>query len=395
MPWYKSGTVSVALNSNAVIGTGTAFLSNGRVGDAFRGPDGAWYEVTNIASDTAMSISPVYKGVTNAAGSYALAPMQGYVKDSADALRALVNTYGAKLAALGTTGNYDILPVSKGGTGRNTLGTSVAYDATTSANDVTPGRTMLVGSYGLGIPVVLSQPDLNTIITGKEYYVLNATNSPSAAGNGWLSVLPINLTYCQQRFVNQDTGGVSERTLIGGVWTNWTGRAKQGANSDITSLTGLTTALSVTQGGTGRGTVAGFLGDLVVNGAYWKGNVLGVVGQSGGIPTGAIIERNSNAGGEWVKFADGTLICWSGGATITTGVIAANNVGTVVTLTLPIAFANAQFNIMATAGPNGSNDHYGVTNAIPNGTNAMNIVIRNGVTAQTFNIRFMVVGRWF
>lgn len=117
MPWYKSGTVSVTQNSNAVIGTGTAFIANSRVGDAFRGPDGGWYEVTNIASDTAMSISPNYQGATNAAGTYALAPMQGYVKDSADALRALVNQYGAKLAALGTTGNYDILPVAKGGTG--------------------------------------------------------------------------------------------------------------------------------------------------------------------------------------------------------------------------------------------------------------------------------------
>ena len=101
MPWYKSGTVSVTQNSNAVIGAGTAFIANSRVGDAFRGPDGGWYEVTNIASDTAMSIAPPYLGVTNGAGVYALAPMQGYVKDSADALRALVNQFGGVLAVLG------------------------------------------------------------------------------------------------------------------------------------------------------------------------------------------------------------------------------------------------------------------------------------------------------
>ena len=117
MPWYKSGTVSVTQNSNAVIGTGTAFIANSRVGDAFRGPDGGWYEVTNIASNTALSISPSYQGSSNSAGVYALAPMEGYVKDSADALRALVNQFGSKLASLGTTGNYDILPVEKGGTG--------------------------------------------------------------------------------------------------------------------------------------------------------------------------------------------------------------------------------------------------------------------------------------
>ncbi len=103
MPWYKTGTVSVVQNSNAVIGSGTAFIANSRVGDAFRGPDGGWYEVTNIASDTAMSISRNYQGATNSSGTYALAPMQGYVKDSADALRALVNQFGAQLAALTNT----------------------------------------------------------------------------------------------------------------------------------------------------------------------------------------------------------------------------------------------------------------------------------------------------
>jgi len=38
-------------------------------------------------------------------------------------------------------------------------------------------------------------------------------------------------------------------------------------------------------------------------------NLLGTVSQSGGTPTGAVIERGSNANGEYVKFADGTLIC--------------------------------------------------------------------------------------
>ncbi|WP_439830449.1 hypothetical protein [Aeromonas caviae] len=38
-------------------------------------------------------------------------------------------------------------------------------------------------------------------------------------------------------------------------------------------------------------------------------NIIGPVSQSGGIPTGAIIERGSNANGGYVKFADGTMIC--------------------------------------------------------------------------------------
>ena len=44
--------------------------------------------------------------------------------------------------------------------------------------------------------------------------------------------------------------------------------------------------------------------------AYVRSNILGTVSQSGGVPTGAIIERDSNANGEYVKYADGTMICW-------------------------------------------------------------------------------------
>ena len=100
MTWYKSGTVSVAQNSSAVIGTGTAFIANSRVGDAFRGPDGNWYEVVNIASNTALAISPNYQGPNAAGGVYALAPMEGYVKATADALREASRQVGDALDGL-------------------------------------------------------------------------------------------------------------------------------------------------------------------------------------------------------------------------------------------------------------------------------------------------------
>lgn len=188
MPWYKAGTVSVTQNSNAVIGTGTAFIANSRVGDGFRGPDGGWYEVTNIASDTAMSISPNYQGATTSAGSYALAPLQGYVKDSADALRTLVNTYGAKLAALGTTGNYDTLPVTKGGTGGATqvlAQAGLGLPKTTSRLSVTAGEVVKVADYGRngGANIVqVSTVDANTL-TVPASYVFNGggVNVPESA----------------------------------------------------------------------------------------------------------------------------------------------------------------------------------------------------------------------
>ena len=42
---------------------------------------------------------------------------------------------------------------------------------------------------------------------------------------------------------------------------------------------------------------------------YSQSNILGTVSQSDGVPTGAIIERGSNANGEFIRYADGTQIC--------------------------------------------------------------------------------------
>ena len=53
--------------------------------------------------------------------------------------------------------------------------------------------------------------------------------------------------------------------------------------------------------------------DLSDESYYQKDNILGTVSATGTypnlVPTGAIIERGSNANGEYTKFADGTLIC--------------------------------------------------------------------------------------
>lgn len=282
MPWYKTGTVSVTLNSNAVTGTGTAFIVNARVGDAFRGPDGRWYEVTNVASNTAISIDPPYIGATASGSSYALAPMQGYVKDSADALRAIVTTYGAQLAALKTTGNYDLLPVSKGGTGitdlsvfmqgmlndadpaagRSTLGAAKSganADITSLTGLTTPlsiaqGGTGSINAFGLGsltsVPISISDLDSSTLATGMYSLVtasggtrglpfgtynlwVNRFNSTTSAGQIAISV-NTGIMYIRHlqtaNFVDTRSLGLSQ------VWTDVTASRSLGTN--YTNTTG-------------------------------------------------------------------------------------------------------------------------------------------------------------
>src|SRR5690606_23941394 len=45
--------------------------------------------------------------------------------------------------------------------------------------------------------------------------------------------------------------------------------------------------------------------------------IVGTVSQTGGIPTGAIVERGGNSNGFYVRFAGGLHVCWTGVITFT------------------------------------------------------------------------------
>ncbi|HBO3145349.1 hypothetical protein [Pseudomonas aeruginosa] len=209
MAWYSTGTVAVTANSPTVTGTGTQFSSNARVGDAFRGPDGRWYEVTNVASSTVISIKPNYQGSTASGQAYAVAPILGYDKDLSDRFNLIANQWGATLA-------------------------------------------------------------------GIKPWALSAN---AAAARGDLGL-----------------GSAAVREALG----------SSGA-------------------------------------LYSRDSILGAVSQSSGVPTGAVIQRGSNANGEYVRFADGTQICWHryAAAVDVTGVSGSLFITGGTTLTFPAAFVSA------------------------------------------------------
>lgn len=57
---------------------------------------------------------------------------------------------------------------------------------------------------------------------------------------------------------------------------------------------------------------------------YRTDNILGTVSQTAGVPTGAIFESGSNANGEYVKYANGTLVCTRTATTVFDGTTAAS-----------------------------------------------------------------------
>ena len=166
------------------------------------------------------------------------------------------------------------------------LGTAATSDVTTSTTDTTAGRLLKVGDFGLGatgrdngFSGDIDDPDA---LLGGLYSIVDTTVSgtlpsqPSSMRGATLFVETYRVR-AGGRFVKQtltanaDRGGNSYYRLYdgrnGGSWTPW---------REI----------------------------------YHTGNVVGTVSQSGGVPTGAIIQRGSNVNGEFVRYADGTQICW-------------------------------------------------------------------------------------
>ena len=145
----------------------------------------------------------------------------------------------------------------------------------------------------------------------------------------------------------------------------------------------------------------GTFGEILVNGAVVAklpvtGNavipgLVGTVSQSGGIPTGAVVESGSNANGEYVRFADGTQVCWKEGLTTTAW---GANAATPVTPSaqFPASFvsppsATAQ---LATLEPfKYQASVYATTNT------AVTIYVGGTSASSSSSIRYFAIGRWF
>ena len=155
-------------------------------------------------------------------------------------------------------------------------GTSITRDVQTSPTDTTAGRLMATGAGGLlsnstevGVP---PGNDANNALLTRWYDIGSDTANTPFAGAGTLRAEGRNTNRVQQtayRIAGQTTPEVYERHSF---------------------------SVDPIQFSPWRRT-------------FNEGNLLGTVSQSGGVPTGAVIQRGSNANGEFVRFADGTQIC--------------------------------------------------------------------------------------
>ncbi len=157
----------------------------------------------------------------------------------------------------------------------------VGGSGTSFATELTAGDFIVSTVGGVDYTLPVKTVDGNTQVT----LVSNFTG-PTQAGAAWSAVPRVALNMVTAALVAQSaealrglnydkqnwqsifsgTGNITVTLPDGTTWTGpaWnsittslSGKAAKGANSDITSLSGLTTALSVAQGGTGSTTASG------------------------------------------------------------------------------------------------------------------------------------------
>ena len=153
-----------------------------------------------------------------------------------------------------------------------TVWSAWAQDA--SFDDVDTALNAQNAASGINTVAAPLATNLNNILTtGVQRFTGSATNTPISAV-GTVFTMSYDSLYKTQIVQTVDTGSGGNRTfwrtLNNGTWGSWQEAitataltaalvpyALKGANSDITSLSGLTTALSVAQGGTGTTTSTG------------------------------------------------------------------------------------------------------------------------------------------
>lgn len=163
----------------------------------------------------------------------------------------------------------------------------------------------------------------------------------------------------------------------------------QVASDTVAGMVELATSAETAAGTDGERAVtpAGFL-------SGFRGNLLGTVSQSDGVPTGAVIESGSNANGKYVKFADGTLICVGQRESAVSN---ANFVS--VNVSLPATYASTTTQTFS-ASPitlieGGAYIHGRTIYTTVSSLQVVFYEMNNTAHTGTLEFSFMCVGRWF
>ncbi|MGY4527988.1 hypothetical protein [Pseudomonas sp. TE21394] len=133
---------------------------------------------------------------------------------------------------------------------------------------------------------------------------------------------------------------------------------------------------------------------------FQKSNILGAVSQAGGVPTGALLQRGSNANGEFIRLADGTQICW-GVITLPKQALGSSSVGRsnfpAVFAAVPRVFANPLSSVGASGDQSaiGQQAYNGVWWGASTTFAEANSWSYRFATNADIQYQYLAIGRWF
>ena len=149
MAWYKTGTAVFTNGSATVTGSSTLWVDVGtlNIGDIVVGPDGKFYEVLTISSNTGLTLASNYLGSTTGSVAYAIMPIGLLPSALALQVKSTLNTANTALTSA------VLFSASQGLTTTN-QGYARANIAALGAADVGQGR--LSKSVAGGVDVTLT-----------------------------------------------------------------------------------------------------------------------------------------------------------------------------------------------------------------------------------------------
>lgn len=250
---YNTGTATVASAGVTVTGQGTAWINAVKPGDRFGTHKGLGIRILTVDSNTQLTLAypaPAALAQTAAAYEIAITPVSSEIQASVRAL--LEQLQNGNLEALTSlAGSADRLPYFNGAGsmtlavltsfGRSLINDADAVEGRATLDvaqrqsdfaDSVSGRGLIVGAFGLGGTQAPQASDANLVIRTGFYLITSGTNVPVSAG--LLMVLTrLSASSIHQIYFEYQTDRSWTRNFNGSTWSTWKPFAPQfGTNAN-------------------------------------------------------------------------------------------------------------------------------------------------------------------